>query len=295
MFVASEKLVVEVALNEQTAKTINPHVPITPEELAADALAAAAEGAAMVHFHARDPRTGRELASGYDVYTTTIRMINEERPDLLVNVPYGHGTSPRERFDHVAALADDPTVHVGAAVIDPGSVNFSFFDAVAGAVVGDHTFTVSNAEFEYFLDLCGRRGLQCGIVVREPGQVRLSVAAHRAGWTSGMLVFKIHLSDDALWGVPPSEDAYDVYTRLVPDEIPYTYMSYTNGPSHWPMTRLAIARGAHVRVGIGDHAVETDGTRLTNAEAVRRVVDLATASGRSPAAPDEAREILGVD
>lgn len=293
MFVASDRLVIEVALNEQTAKATNPHVPLTPEEIAESAVAAADAGAAMVHFHARDPHTGLELGPDHDVFTTAIRLINEAHPDLLVNVPYGHGASPEDRFGHVAVLADDPTVHASAAVIDPGSVNFSSFDPVEHQIVGDHTFTVSNTEFAYFLELCRSRGMQCGVVVREPGQVRLTVAAHRAGWTSGMLVFKIHLSDHALWGVPPSAEAYDVYTSLVPDDIPFTFFSYTNGSSHWSMTQLAIDRGAHVRVGIGDHAVDDDGGTPTNADVVRRVVDLAAAAGRAPASPAEARALLG--
>jgi uncharacterized protein (DUF849 family) len=108
-----------------------------------------------------------------------------------------------------------------------------------------------------------------------------------------MLVFKIHLADHSLWGVPPSADAYDVYTDLVPDDVPYTFFSYTNGPSHWPMTRLAIERGAHVRVGLGDHPVEDDGRTPTNADVVRRVVDLAATRGRTPASPAEARVLLG--
>jgi len=58
------------------------------------------------------------------------------------------------------------------------------------------------------------------------------------------------------------------------------------------MSRLAIARGAHVRVGLGDNPVEADGSQPTNAELVRRVVDLAAAAGREPATPSEALTIL---
>jgi uncharacterized protein (DUF849 family) len=294
VFVAADKLIIEVALNEQTSKARNPNVPITAEECAESALAAAAEGAAIVHFHARDPQSGREMVPGTEMYAETIRLVNAERPDLLVYVPYGFGPTPEARFAHIAELADDPAVRLNAAVIDPGTANFSFYDESEHRIVGDHPFTVTNEEFAYFLGLCDERRLQCNIVVREPGQVRLCVAAHRAGWTRGMLMLKIHLGDHWLWGVPPSDVAYDVFTSLVPDDIPYTWMSYTNGPSHWPMTQVAIERGAHVRVGIGDHAVDDDGVPRTNADAVRRVVELATDAGRAPATPDEARAFLRV-
>jgi uncharacterized protein (DUF849 family) len=152
---------------------------------------------------------------------------------------------------------------------------------------------VPHAHLEHFLALCAQKGIQYSVVVREPGHVRITVAAHRKGWMTGTVLFKLNLADDALWGLPPSEAAVDAYLGIVPDDIPYTYMSYTYGPSHWAMTDLAIARGAHVRVGLGDNPVEADGTQPTNAELVRRVVERAAARNREPATPAEALRILG--
>ncbi len=37
----------------------SPHVPVTPEQIATEALAARAAGAAIVHIHVRDPQTGK--------------------------------------------------------------------------------------------------------------------------------------------------------------------------------------------------------------------------------------------
>ena len=291
MFLAAHKVIIEAALNEQCQRALNPNVPLSPDECADDALAAAEAGAAVVHFHVRDPQTGRDVMER-DLYADAIRHINKERPDLLVRIPYHNAKTGFERFGHVQALADDPTTHVRAAMIDPGAVIFSFVDS-SGQIVGDHAFSVSNDHFRYFLRLCEDRALQNAIVVREPGQVRLAVAAHRAGWMTGTMFLHIHLADHGLWGVPPSEDAYDVYTSLVPKDIPYTYMSYTNGPSHWRMTRVALESGAHVRVGIGDHPVHEDGSTATNAELVQQAVEMAAAAGREPATPAEAVEILG--
>ncbi len=293
MLVTTDKVVVEVALNEQCLRSSNPNVPLSPAECAEDALAAAEAGAAVVHFHIRDSNTGRDLMDP-DLYADALRQINEERPDLLVRIPYHHGDTGPERFAHLEALADDPTTHLRAAMIDPGTVIFSFVDLASSDIVGDHAFTVPNEHFRYFLQLCENRNLQTGIVVREPGQVRLAVAAYRAGWMKGTIFLQIHLSDKGLWGVPPADAAYDVYTGLVPEDIPFTYMSYTNGPKHWDMTRLALERGAHVRVGIGDHAIQADGSTPTNAELVKRTVDMAAERGRSPATPSEALTVLGV-
>ena len=39
--------------------TMSPYLPITPQEIAEAAIGAAEAGAAIVHLHARDPKTGR--------------------------------------------------------------------------------------------------------------------------------------------------------------------------------------------------------------------------------------------
>ncbi|MFA5884379.1 MAG: 3-keto-5-aminohexanoate cleavage protein [Acidimicrobiia bacterium] len=294
MFIPADKLIIEAAINEQSSKADNPNVPVSAEECAADALRVAAAGASIVHFHARDPKTGALLSPGTETYAEAIRLINDERPDLLVYPTYTDGPSAAQRFAFLATLADDPAVRLRSATIDPGATNFSFFDPAANQMRGDHSFGVSHEHFAYFLELCAKKGIQYSVVVREPGHVRITVAAHRMGWMTGTVLFKLNLADDSLWGLPPSEAAVDAYLDVVPDDIPYTYMAYTYGPSHWDMARLAVARGAHVRTGLGDNPVEADGARLTNAELVQRVVDLAAEAGREPATPAETLRILGV-
>jgi uncharacterized protein (DUF849 family) len=296
MFVPADRLIIEAAINEQSSKADNPHVPISAEECAADALAAADAGAAIVHFHARDPRTGALRSPGTETYAEAMRLINAERPDLLVYPTYtGVDQPPAERFAFLAELADDPTVRLRAATIDPGATIFSFFDPETREVRGDGLFGVPHSHLEHFLALATAKGIQYSVVVREPGHVRITVAAHRKGWMTGTILFKLNLADHSLWGLPPSAAAVDAYLDVVPDDVPYTYMAYTYGPSHWDMARLAIDRGAHVRVGLGDNPVEADGSRPTNAELVRRVVDLAAAAGREPATPAETLAILGVE
>lgn len=293
MFVTADKLIIEAAINEQASKDDNPNVPVSAEECAADALRCAAAGASIVHFHARDPRTGALLSPGTEVYGEAMRLIGEERPDLLVYPTYTAAPTAPERFVHLSTLADDPGARLRSATIDPGATNFSFFDADKNRIVGDNTFGVSHEHLAYFLELCTKQGIQYSVVVREPGHVRITVAAHRMGWMTGTLLFKLNLADHALWGLPPSEAAVDAYLGIVPDDIPYTYMAYTYGPSHWDLARLAIRRGAHVRVGLGDNPVEADGSRPTNADLVRRAVDIAAEHGRAPATPAEALTILG--
>ena len=53
-----DEVVVEVRVNEYTMRDKNPHVPWSPDEIAADAASCVEAGASIIHYHARDPVTG---------------------------------------------------------------------------------------------------------------------------------------------------------------------------------------------------------------------------------------------
>jgi uncharacterized protein (DUF849 family) len=114
----------------------NPHVPVTPAQIAEDALAAAAAGAAIVHVHVRDPQTGapsRDTQLFAEVHER-IRAVNRE---LILNYTGGMGgdlwfdlkggariaensdfVGAAERVQHVLDLRPD----IGS--LDCGSLNF---------------------------------------------------------------------------------------------------------------------------------------------------------------------------
>ena len=58
------------------------------------------------------------------------------------------------------------------------------------------------------------------------------------------------------------------------------------------MNLHAIATGGHVRTGLGDNPVEPDGSIITNAAHVARIVDIARQAGRETATPEEAVAIM---
>ena len=74
MTMRSTPVIIEVRANEYTARTRNPNVPFSPQELAADAAACREAGAAVFHWHARDPGTGAP-SSAVDLYAETARRV----------------------------------------------------------------------------------------------------------------------------------------------------------------------------------------------------------------------------
>ena len=53
------KVMIEAAINGNAMKKLNPHIAYSPADIAADAIATCKAGAALIHFHVRNPETGK--------------------------------------------------------------------------------------------------------------------------------------------------------------------------------------------------------------------------------------------
>ncbi len=295
-----EPLIIECSLNEQVTKEQNSHVPISKDELVADALASAAAGASILHFHARDEETGDLLHPGTEFYRDVMREIRRTNPDVLLYPTYGASPTPEERFSHLDALAEDPEIRLDFATIDPGAVNYGDFnwseaDPAKKALGWDYVLNVSHTEVEYFFGLARKRGIQFSYTIRELGHVRHVLAYREMGWAEDPLFFKVTMSENHGWGIPPSEEGIRILTEaIIPPNVPYRWMSYVEGDCHAELCRFAVEQGGHVRTGVGDNPL-FEGDCLTNVEQIERVVLMAERSGRSIADPKTTREMLATN
>jgi uncharacterized protein (DUF849 family) len=287
-----EPLIIECALNEQATHEQNPRVPIAPAEIVRDALEAARAGAAIVHLHARDARSGEMLHPGTETYREIFRAIRAQAPDLLLYPTYGFSPTPEERFSHLVALAADPEVRLDFATIDPGAVNYADQAAAVGRSGSEFVLSVSHAECRWFFETANRLGFLYSETVREIGHVRHLISYWRAGWIRWPLLLKLTMSENHSWGLPPRPESIDLFTRaILPADIPYRWMTYVEGEVHTEMCRFAVERGGHVRTGLGDNPL-LGGKQLSNAEQIGHVVELARRIGRPIATSTEARQIL---
>lgn len=289
-----EDLIVECALNEQVGKHENPSVPITVDEIVADALAAAAAGAAILHFHARDESTGALLHPGTEVYRRILRGIRRENSEVILYPTYGASPMPEARFAHLAELALDPECRLDFATIDPGAVNYADYDPTTKQIGWDYVLSVTHGEIRYFFDLAKRHGIRFSFTVRELGQIRHVLAYRDMGLVHDPLFLKITMSEKHAFGVPPSIHGLRLLTEgIIPADVAYRWMLFVEGGSRnfVQLCRYAIENGGHVRLGVGDAALY-DGRALSNAEQVAEIVAMAHAAGRGVATPASTRAML---
>jgi len=101
--------------------TMSPHLPITPDEVAKDAIAAAEAGASILHLHARDPADGHPVPDP-EVFMEFLPRI-KQATNAVVNITTGggHGMTLEERC--AAALAVSPEM----TSLNMGSMNFGLY------------------------------------------------------------------------------------------------------------------------------------------------------------------------
>ncbi|RSN09378.1 hypothetical protein DMB42_18940 [Nonomuraea sp. WAC 01424] len=241
---------IKACLNGSRAAGEHPRLPLTPDELAADAVAVRRAGAGAVHVHPRDA-AGRESLAATDVGAAT-SAIRAAAPGLPVGVSTGlwiTGGDVPARLDAVTAWARLPA----AARPDFASVNLS------EPGFGDLARALLEAGI----------GVEAG--VWSPSDAATLTASGLAGRMTRILVEVI----DA-----PSEEAVPraaaVLDRL--DGSPVPRLLHGEGPATWPLVTEAARLGLATRIGREDTLLDPDGGPAEgNAALVRR----ALAEGRS--------------
>ena len=89
-------VIIEVALNGATKRDRNPHVPITPAEVAADALECLEAGAAIVHQHDQHGDAEGMAADSLEAYAEILAA----RPDAICYPTTSWGGPIEQRWSH---------------------------------------------------------------------------------------------------------------------------------------------------------------------------------------------------
>lgn len=289
----SEACIVEVALNGITAREVNPRVPRTPAEIAADALACMAAGATIVHNHNDDLLWAPAGVHAPEPYAEAWRPILDEHPDVLLYATMasgGPGIDIAARWDHQVALAAQGLLRVG--LIDPGSVSLGLLGEDGLPFPLDLVYVNTHADARYMVERCAELGLAPSISIFDPSFLRVALAFHEAGALPRGTQIKLYFGGRVPFGLPPTEPSLDAYLAMLDGSgLPWSVAVLGGDVIATGLAQAAVDRGGHLRVGLEDYA----GPRTpANAELVAEARTLIERSGRRVATFAETHALLGI-
>ncbi len=269
-----------------------PHLPITPQQIADECLAAAAEGAGAVHIHVRDPKTGRP-SMDVALYREVMERVRARDTRLIINLT----TGPGGRF---VPSADDPKVAAEGTTLIPPLERLRHVPQLKPDICSLDLNTMNSGP---------------DVVINTPANVRkMAQAIRAAGVLPELEVFDsgdIHLARDLLadgtlagpglfqivmgvkYGFAATPETLFYARGLLPPGARWS--AFGIGRGEMPMVAQTWLLGGHVRVGLEDNIYLSRGVLAkSNAELVAKARRIVEDLGGTLATADEARAMLGL-
>ncbi len=299
----SDKVIITCAVTGSIhTPTMSPHLPITPDEIASEAVAATEAGAAMVHLHARDPKTGKPDQNP-DLFAQFLPRIKQQS-DAIINITTGGGLGMTLDTRLAPALRMKPEV----ASLNMGSMNFN----ISGAAnkISDFKFEwekpylemtkdfiLSNtfAQIERGLAEMGEHGTRFEFECYDVGHLyNLAHFLDRELVTPPLFVQCIF---GILGGVGADPENL-MHMKATADRLfgnDYYLSVLAAGRHQMAFTTLSAILGGNVRVGLEDSLYAGKGKLATsNAEQVSKIRRIIEELSFEIATPAEARSMLAL-
>ena len=269
-----QKLIITVALTGNVpTKDLNPDLPVTAGEVAADVRRCADAGAVLFHVHARD--ADQKPTLDRKAFKERVRKIKEVAPKVIIQLSTGGraGKDWEARATPVRLLPEMASFTTGSNNL-PGMI-----------------YENSPQFIEFLAKVFKETGVKPEIEVFETGMINNALFLQSKGYLQAPLHFQFVL------GAPGSMPASVKNLSFLADSIPAgsTWTAAGIAKAEIPMAAAAIVMGGHVRVGLEDNLYLPDGSRASNPKLVESIVRIAKEVGRDIASPDEAREILSLN
>ena len=281
--------------------SMSPHLPITPEEIADAAIGASEAGAAIVHFHARNPTTGAPDQSP-EAFVPILKVV-KQRTNVVINITTGGAPTMaiEERVRPAATLKPE------VASLNMGSMNFGLYPMLDRFKDFKHDwerpylegsreriFRNTFADIEYILRTCAENDTRFEIECYDIGH--LYTLTHFAERGIVKPPFFVQSVFGILGGIGPHPEDV-IHMKRTADRLlgaeNYRWSVLGAGRNQMPIAAMAAAMGGNVRVGLEDSLWIGPGKFAeSNAQQVRQARQIIEGLGLQIASSDEAREIL---
>jgi uncharacterized protein (DUF849 family) len=267
-------------------------VPVTPEQIANDCIAAAQAGAAIVHIHVRDPLTGA-AAREVGLYAEVVERIRASSTDVIINLTAGMGgdftigsaeqplpphpstdlVGATERLEHVKLLRPE------ICTLDCGSMNFGAFDYV---------MTNATSVLTEMARQIQALGVRPEIEVFDTGHLWQAKSLVDAGLIDDPVMVQMCMGIP--WGAPPDMNTFMAMVNNVPEG--WVFSAFSIGRMQLPYVAMAALAGGNLRVGLEDNLYLERGRLASNADLVARAKQIAESMNYTIMGPEEARQKL---
>jgi len=270
----------------------SPHVPVTPAQIAASALEAHHAGAAIVHLHVRDPKTGK-ASRDPALFRELFERIREQNTEVILNMTGGMGgdllfgtherplefaagtdfVGPIERIAHILTLRPE------LGTIDCGSLNFD-----------ELLYGTTPSFLRQMLRAYKENGVRPEIEVFELGHIELAKELMKEGLLDSRALFQLCLG--VRFGAPATTDAMFAMRQALPSGV--LWSAFGVGRMQMPMVAQTILLGGNPRVGLEDNLYLDKGVFATNGQLVERAVRIVESIGSRVLTAAETRDRLAL-
>ena len=280
--------------------TMSPHLPITPDEITGEAIAAAEAGAAILHLHARDPETGKpdQTPEAFARFLPRIK----QGTNAVINITSGGSpymkveerVKPAARFKPEVASLNMGSMNFGLYHLLGKYPNFKFeWERQHLEATRDLVFRNTFKDIEYILETLYDNGTRFEFECYDIAHLyNLNHFAERGLVKPPFFVQSVFGLLGGI-GSHPEDVAHMKRTadRLFGDAYQWSVLGA--GAAQLRVAAQAAAIGGNIRVGLEDSLWAGKGTLArSNADQVTLARKIVEGLGMRVASPDEAREIL---
>ena len=272
----------------------HPDIPVTPEQIANSAIDAAKAGAAIVHCHVRDPKTGKG-SRDVVLYREVVARIRDSDTDVVVNLTSGMGGDLAIGPDDNPTAFGDDTDLVGA--IDRLPHVEELLPEICSLDCGSLNFGDGSLVYVSTPDMLRRGATR----IRQ-----LGVKPELEIFDTGHLWFTLRMLDEDLledpplfqlcygipWGAPADVGICKASVEMLPQGANFTAFAISR--DQMAFAAASVLLGGHVRVGLEDNLYLQRGVFASNAQLVERARTIVELMGAKVVGPEEARTKFGL-
>jgi len=297
-----EKVIVTAAITGSIhTPTMSPYLPITPQQIADEAVRVYEAGGAIAHIHVRNPETGQP-SSDVELFREVVTKV-KSKCNMVLCLTTGGGVAmtTEERVKAVSTFKPE------LASFNFGSINFGIFPPAE--TIKDFKFPWEKPYLQYtedwifpntfktlreFCQIFAQNETKPELEIYDAGMINNAAFMLQRGYLKKPVYLQFVLG--ILGSMPPSPSnlvfLYNTARETIGD---FAWSVCAAGRHQLPMCTMSLIMGGNVRVGMEDSLYAGKGVMAkSNADQVEKIVHIARELSLEPATPDEARQILGL-